>query len=129
MEIPEIMVEERIDNMINDLDINLQNRGMNLEQYLKYTNSDMNALRQNYREAALINVKTDLVLEAVVKAENLEANPEDIKTELAAMAEAYDAKFEDVEKIVRQQGHFNALVASVLRKKAAQLIIDSIEKA
>ncbi len=128
MEIPEIMVEDRIDNMINDLDINLQNRGMNLEQYLKYTNTDMDTLRKNYREAALINVKTDLVLEAIVKAENLEASPEDIKAEIAAMAEAYGAKVEDVEKIVRQQGHFNALVASVLRKKAAQLIIDSVEK-
>lgn len=129
VDIPEVMVESRIDNMINDLAINLENRGMKLEQYLEYAKMDINALRNSYHEAALVNVKTDLVLEEIVKTEKIEAGEDDIKAEVAGMAQAYGAPAEEVEKIVRQQGHMSALVESVLRKKAAQLIIDSVEKA
>lgn len=129
LEIPDVMVESRIDNMINDLAINIENRGMKLDQYLAYAKMDMNGLRESYREAALVNVKTDLVLEEIVKAEKIEASAEDITAEVAAMAQAYAAPVEEVEKIIRKQGHLNALVESVLRKKAAQLIIDGVEKA
>ncbi|MPN19475.1 Trigger factor [bioreactor metagenome] len=129
MEIPDVMVESRIDNMINDLAINIENRGMKLDQYLAYAKMDMDGLRESYREAALVNVKTDLVLEEIVKAEKVEVSPEDIQAEVAGMAQAYGAPVEEVEKIIRKQGHLNALVESVLRKKAAQLIIEGIEKA
>lgn len=129
IDVPTVMIESRIDNMINDMAINLENRGMKLDQYLAYTKTDMNSLRETYREAALINVKTDLVLEEIVKAEELKVTPEDIQTEISSMAASYGAPVEEIEKIVREQGHMGALLESVLRKKAAQLIIDNIEKA
>lgn len=129
IDVPDVMVESRIDNMINDLAINLENRGMKLEQYLTYAKMDMNGLRGSYREAALINVKTDLVLEEIVKTEKIEVSEEDIKAEVAGMAQAYGTPAEEVEKIVREQGHMGALVESVLRKKAAQLILDSVAQA
>ncbi|MGI6091496.1 MAG: trigger factor [Veillonellaceae bacterium] len=128
LDIPDVMVESRIDNMINDLAINIENRGMKLDQYLAYAKMDMDGLRESYREAAVVNVKTDLVLEEIVKAENIEASAEDLKAEVAAMAQAYAAPVEEVEKIIRKQGHLNALVQSVLRKKAAKFIIDGTEK-
>jgi trigger factor len=128
VDIPDLMVEERIDHMIEELDISLQNRGMKLENYLQYANMDINTLRENYREAALLNVKTDLMLEAVAKAENLEVKPEDMEVEVLAMAQAYGASPEQVSKIIREQGRIGDLAASVLRKKAAQLIIDQVEK-
>jgi trigger factor len=128
VDIPEVMVEERIDHMIEELDISLQNRGMKLENYLQYANMDMNTLRQNYRDAALLNVKTDLMLEAVAKAEALEVKPEDMEAEVIAMAQSYGASPEQVSKIIREQGRIGDLAASIIRKKAAQFIIDNIEK-
>ncbi|MEN6567703.1 MAG: trigger factor [Veillonellales bacterium] len=129
VDIPDVMIETRINNMINDMDINLQSRGMKLEQYLEYAKMDLETLRKNYRESAAINVKTDLVLEAIVKAEALEPAKEDIQGEITAMAETYGTSAAEVDKIVRSQGHMSALVDSVLRKKAAQTIIDSVEQA
>lgn len=129
MDIPEIMVENRIDTMINDLSANLEGRGMKLEQYMQYLNMDMAKLRENYRESALINVQTDLLLEAIVKAEQLEIQPEDVQTELAAMAQAYGATPEQVEQIIREQRQVAAMTESILRKKAAELIIANVEKA
>ena len=120
------MTETQIDNMIQDFDINLQQRGMKLDKYLEYTKMDMEALRNNYRESALYNVKTDLVLEAIVKAENLTTTPEEMQQEVASMAENYQTTVEEIAKVIRETGRFQALRDSVLRKKAAQLVIDSV---
>jgi trigger factor len=129
VDVPEVMTEERIDHMVQDLDVNLQNRGMKLDVYLEYLKMDVKTLRDNYREAALMNVKTDLLLEAVAKAENLEASPEDIEVEIKSMAEAYESTPEEVGKIIRSQGRIDVLVESIVRKKAANLIVDSAVKA
>lgn len=128
VDVPDVMVEDRISNMIEELNIRLQNRGMEIEKYLQYINSDMDTLRQNYRAAALFNVKTDLMLDAVAKTEGLEVKPEDMEKEIAAMSQAYQTKPEEVAKIIAEQGRLGSLAATVLRKKAADLIIESAVK-
>jgi trigger factor len=128
VEVPDVMVEDRIDNMIEDLDVNLQNKGMKLDKYLEYVQMDLATLRKNYQAAALMNVKTDLLLEAVAKAEALEVKPEDMQAEIVSMAEAYGTSPQEVGKIISEQGRIATLAESVLRKKAAQLIIDTIEQ-
>ena len=65
------MVENRVSNMIQELSVNLENQGMNLDAYLKYANMDMAKLREQYKESAAIAVKTDLMLDAVAKAEDI----------------------------------------------------------
>ncbi|HML34844.1 trigger factor [Sporomusa sphaeroides] len=128
LDVPKVMIENQIDTMIQDFDINLQQRGMKLDKYLEYTKMDMAALRNNYRDSALYNVKTDLVLEAIVKAEGLTANPEEMQQEIASMAANYQTTAEEIVKVIRQTGRFQALQDSVLRKKAAQLVIDGVAK-
>lgn len=125
VEIPEVMIEERINYMVQDLSVNLENQGMKLEQYLAYAKMDMAALRANYRDSAEINVKTDLMLEKVAQVENLEVKPEDMQMEVMAMAEAYGAAPEEVSKIIRDQGRLADLAKTVLRKKAAVLIVEN----
>lgn len=128
VEIPEIMVEDRISKMIEDLSANLESRGMKLEDYMKYMNSDMNAVRANYRESALVSVKTDMLMEAIVRAEELEVTIEEIDAEIGVIAKGYGAELADVKAIITGQGKMSFVVDSILRKKAAQLIIDSVEK-
>lgn len=128
VDIPDIMIEKRIDNMIEDFDVNLQNRGLSLDKYLEYAKTDLNTMRDSYRESAQQSVKTDLVLEAVAKAENVEVKSEDLETEIAIMAHGYQRPVEEVRKVIVEQGHINSLAESVLRKKAAQVIIDSVKK-
>jgi len=128
VEIPEIMVEERISKMIEDMGANLESRGMNLADYLKYMNSDMDTLRQNYRDSALASVKTDMLMEAVVRAEELEVSVEEIDAEIDVIAKGYGAELADVKAIITEQGRMSFVVDSILRKKAAELIIASVEK-
>lgn len=125
VEVPEVMVENQIDSMLEDMDVNLQNRGMSLAKYMEYAKTDIATMRQNYRETALESVKTDLMLDAVIKGEKLEVAPEELEAEIAHMAASYQAPVDEVRKIIMQEGRLNSLAGSVLRKKAAQLIIDS----
>ena len=103
-------------------------QGMKLEQYLQYAGTDIAKLREQYRETAEKNVKTDLMLEEVAKAEDIKVEAKDLDEEVAAMAAAYGATPQQVQKIIKEQGRIGDLAASVLRKKTAQFIIDNIAK-
>ena len=126
VEIPDVMVENRIGHMIEELSISLENRGMKLEQYLQYANTDIAAMRENYRETAVENVKTDLMLEAVAKAEEIKVEPADLQTEVEAMAKAYGTTAAQVQKIIMEQGRIGDLAATIMRKKALQFVVDNI---
>ncbi len=84
--IPEAMVERQIDNFLNDMRYRLSMQGLSLEDYLKYTNTDMAALRDQCRADSLLRVKSQLVIEAISKAENIQATPEEINAKMAEYA-------------------------------------------
>lgn len=129
VDIPEVMVENRVSNMIQELSINLENQGMNLDAYLKYANMDMAKLREQYKESAAIAVKTDLMLDAVAKAEDIKVENADINAEIALLAATYGTTPQEVSKIIKKNHSIGNLVATVLHKKAANFIIDSAVEA
>ena len=126
VEVPEVMVEHRINIMIQELAMRLEQQGMKLEMYLQYAGTDINKLRETYRDTAAANVKTDLVLEAVAKAEGIKVETEELDAEVEAMAKAYGATAAEVKKIITQQGRTPDLIETVLKRKTAQFIIDNI---
>lgn len=129
VDIPEVMVENRVSNMIQELSVNLENQGMNLDAYLKYANMDMAKLREQYKESAAIAVKTDLMLDAVAKAEDIKVENTDINAEIALLAATYGTTPQEVSKIIKKNHSIGNLVATVLHKKAANFIIDSAVEA
>ena len=128
IEIPEIMVEDQIDHMIQDLDFSLRQRGLELDKYLGYMNTDMAGLRERYRPGALEEVRSELTLEAIVKAENLAVSDEDYAEETQKMAKAYKMAEAELTKMLADKRHAEAVKDTILRRKAAQLIVDSAVK-
>ena len=128
VDIPAVMIDNRVAAMIQEMAMRLEQQGMKLEQYLQYAGTDIAKLREQYRETAEKNVKTDLMLEEVAKAEDIKVEAKDLDEEVAAMAAAYGATPQQVQKIIKEQGRIGDLAASVLRKKTAQFIIDNIAK-
>ena len=126
MEIPPVMVENRITAMIQEMAMRLEQQGMSLEQYLQYAGLDMARIRDEYRETAEKNVRTDLMLEEVAKAEGIKVEGRDLDQEVYAMALSYGATPKQVQKIIKEQGRVSDLAATVLRKKTAQFIVDNI---
>ena len=126
MEIPPVMVENRITAMIQEMAMRLEQQGMSLEQYLQYAGLDIGKIREDYRETAEKNVRTDLMLEEVAKAEGIKVEGSDLDREVYSMAMSYGATPKQVQKIIKEQGRVSDLAATVLRKKTAQFIVDNI---
>ncbi len=99
VEVPDAMVERQIDSFLQDMGYRLQMQGISLEDYLKYTNTEISALRDQYRADAALRVKSQLVLEAISKAEAIEATPEEIGDKVAEYAKQFgNMTVEDFEK-------------------------------
>ena len=128
IEIPDIMVEDQVDHMIQDLDFSLRQRGLELDKYLGYMNTDMAGLRERYRPGALEEVRSELTLEAIVKAENIAVSDEDYAEETQKMAKAYKMAEAELTKMLADKRHAEAVKDTILRRKAAQLIVDSAVK-
>ena len=106
----------------------LEQQGMKLEQYLQYAGTDLNQIREQYKKTAEENVKTDLMLEAVAKAEDIKVEGKDLDDEVTAMALTYGATPAQVRKVVKEQGRIGDLITTVLRKKTSQFILDNVAK-
>ena len=112
--------------MLQEMSMRMQQQGLNFQDYLQHSGADITKIREDYRETATANVRTDLLLDAVAKAEDIKVEPEDLDAEVAGMAAAYGATVKEVQKIIREQGRIGDLATTVLRKKTVKLITDSI---
>ena len=128
VDIPEIMIENRVTMMIQEMAMRLEQQGMRFEQYMQYAGTDLNQIREQYKKTAAENVKTDLMLEAVAKAEDIKVDDKDLDGEVAAMALTYGATPAQVRKVVKEQGRVGDLITTVLRKKTSQFILDNAAK-
>lgn len=97
-EIPQCMFEQRIDQSVREFDYRLQSQGLNLDSYLKYTNSDMETMRKTFAAQAEKQVKIRLALEKIVELEGLTASEAEIEEEFEKLAKNYNMKAEDVKK-------------------------------
>ncbi|MHB1314425.1 MAG: trigger factor [Christensenellales bacterium] len=86
VEIPDIMIENQLDNMINDFAYQLSCQGIRLEDYFKYTKTTQEELRSQYRQEAYNRTKTQLTLQAIRKLEDIEATQEEIDAKIEELA-------------------------------------------
>lgn len=125
VEIPAVMIEKEIDKMVQNLEQRLQYQGLTLDQYFQFTGSDAEKMREYMKENAERKVKTDLVLEAIEKAENIEATEEEIRAKAEEVAKMYSANSDEkmVDLLVNSQRE--ALKSDVITSKAVKLLIEN----
>ena len=87
LDVPGAMIERQIDGMLRDFQMRLAYQGMRLEDFMKYTGQGIEELRTQYREQADKRVRAELVLQAIKKAEGIEATDEEVEAEIAKFAE------------------------------------------
>ncbi len=126
VDIPPVMVDDRVNQMIEELRMRLEQQGLKFDQYMQYAGTDMDRLREEYRETAEKNVRTDLMLEAVAQAEDIKVEAADLDAEVAAMSQLYGAQPAQVKKIITSQGRIGDLAVTVLRRKTAKFIVDNL---
>ena len=96
MEIPEMMLAEEADMMVRDYARRMQSQGFSIEQYMEITGMTTEKLAEEFKPQAEKRIKTRLVLEAVVKAENIVASDEKVEEQFTKMAEAYKMEVEQI---------------------------------
>ncbi|MCD7819340.1 MAG: trigger factor [Lachnospiraceae bacterium] len=96
MEIPEPMIEEQVRSMTDDFANRIQSQGISLEQYMQFTGMTLNTLQEQMRPEALKRIQNSLVLEAIVKAENIEISDERLDEEIKKLADTYKMEFDDL---------------------------------
>ena len=87
VDIPEAMIEDQIDNMLRDMEMRMMYQGMKLDDYFKYTGQTREQVREMYKPSAEERVKTQLVVAAVMKAEEIKADENEIDAEIAKYAD------------------------------------------
>ena len=122
VEIPEVIVTNEVNRMLQEFEQRLQMQGMNLELYFQFSGQDENALREQMKEEAQTRVKVNLTLEAIAKAENLEVTDEDVNAELEKMAGMYNMT---VDSIKQALGGAEGIKADLKLKKAVDFLVEN----
>ncbi|MBQ7492872.1 MAG: trigger factor [Selenomonadaceae bacterium] len=126
VDLPPVMIDNRVTQMINELDAQLQSSGMNLQQYMAFSGMDMDKLREEYRENAKKAVLTEIMLERVAQAEKLTVTQGELNFEISMMAQMYRTPQKQIEKYLKDSGQISGVAAGILRRKASKFIIDNM---
>ncbi|MCM3116720.1 trigger factor [Neobacillus sp. MER 74] len=122
VEIPEVMVTNEVNRMLQEFEQRLQMQGMNLELYFQFSGQDENALREQMKEEAVTRVRVNLTLEAIAKAENLEVTDEEVNAELENMAGMYNMT---VDSIKQALGGLEGIQSDLKLKKAVDFLVEN----
>lgn len=121
VDIPEAMIEERLNKIITDYDRTLMGQGVRLEEYIRMSGMTPDSFNAMIRPQAIAQVKTDILLKAVVEEEKIEVTDEEIEKACNDIAEAYKVPVENVKAAVPR----DTMVDDMKKKKANDLIMES----
>ncbi len=128
MEIPEAMVDFQTEQLMEDFGQRMQAQGLSLEQYFQFSGMTEEKYREQMRPSAMKNIQSRLVLEAVAKAENLEASQEDVDAEMQKMADMYKMEVEKVKELFGEY-QLEEMKKDLAIRKAIELVRDAAVEA
>ncbi len=124
VDLPDVLVDEQIDGMVNQLSAQLAQYGMKVENFLQMQNKTVEDLRNDQRPQAERDVKLRLVLEKIASVENIEVTDEELEKEYADLAEQYGLTVERVKAAIQKED----LTAEVKNQKAYEFVKENAAK-
>lgn len=103
MEIPDRMIDGQVDSMLRESAQRMQSQGLSLEMYMKYTGMDLEQMKAQARPQAVKRIRTRLVLEAIVKQENIQVSDERLNEEIEKMAVSYQMEADKLKDYMSEQ--------------------------
>ncbi len=116
MDIPDAMVDFQVEQMIEEFKQRLAYQGLSFDQYLQFSGQTLDAVKESMKDDALKRVQGSLVLEAVVKAESIEAEEEDLNKEFEKMATTYQMTAEQISSMISDDQKENMKKDLAVRK-------------
>lgn len=124
MDIPEKMIEAQAQQMVEEFAQNISMQGISFEQYMQFTGTTIEQLTEQVKPQAQARVESSLVLEAIVKAEKIEATDEELNKEMEDMAARYQMEKEKVEELLSDKDKEN-LKGDICARKAAKMVVEA----
>lgn len=128
MEIPEAMIETQVRQMAGDFARRIQQQGLSLEQYFQFTGMDAKKFLDSIRPQALKRIQSRLVLEAIVKAENIEVSEEELNKELEGMAAAYKMELDKLKELMSDKDKETMCMDIAVQKAVDVITAAAVEK-
>ncbi|MDO4535008.1 MAG: trigger factor [Clostridium perfringens] len=125
IDLPQVMVDREVQNMIKDLEQRLSYQGLSLDQYFQFTGSSEEQMKDYMKENAERKVRTDLVLSAITDEEKLEATEEELKAKAEEVVKMYQSKDVDQMVDILLKSQAEALKADVVREKIVNMLVDT----
>ncbi|MCF0135809.1 MAG: trigger factor [Lachnospiraceae bacterium] len=123
MELAEEAVMDKCDEMIQEFAQNLSYQGMDIEQYMKMSGTDINKLREEVKPEAERRLKENLTMEAIAKAEGLEVTEEDMENEYNDLSKAYGMDVETIKGYM--SANIEMMKADMLIRKAVNFVVEN----
>lgn len=123
VEIPQVMIDNEVSRMYREFEGRMQQSGFTAKQFLEATGQKEEDIRAQMSEEAASRVKTSLVLDAIVKAENIEASDEDVEKEFTNMSEMYNMDVEKIKSLISPE----SVKADLASQKALDFIKTSVK--
>lgn len=121
VELPDSMIDEELDQEMERMDYELRSQGASLQAYAQMMGGDMNAIRNSLRPSAQAAVRTNVLLDAVAAAENIEVSEEECEEEYKKLADSYKMELDKVKELLPVE----SLKGDLQVRKAAKLIAES----
>ena len=131
MDIPELMTKTECRQMMDDFSRRMQQQGLSMEQYFRFTGQSMDKMMEDMKPQALKRIQTRLVLEKVAEAENIQPSEEEITEEIQKMADAYKMEADKIREAIGESG-LEQMKKDMAVQKAVTVIADAaveVEKA
>ena len=127
MDIPEAMIDFQVKQMADDMARRIQQQGLTVEQYFQFTGMTAEKMTEEMKPEAEKRIKTRLVLEAIVKAENIEVSDERVDEELTKMAEAYQMEVEKLKEFMGENEKKQIKEDLAVQEAVELLVNESVE--
>ena len=128
MEIPEAMVEQQLNQMLQEYAQQLSYQGITLEQYMQFTGMTVDVMKEQLQPQAMKRIQSRLVLEAVAEKEAISASEEELNEELEKMAKAYQMDIEKIKEIIGDREK-KAIAMDLAVQKAVELVVAEAKEA
>ena len=122
VDIPSGMIEMETENMMQDMEQRMSYQGLKVEQYLKMIDKSEEEFKKDYEPQAIASIKSRLALEAVIKAEKIEASEEEIKAKIEEMAKNYGKKPEELQD---NENLKNYIKQGIENEKAIDFLVEN----
>ncbi|MGE5588523.1 MAG: trigger factor [Clostridia bacterium] len=123
VDVPEPLVDRQVDFMVRDLAESLAQQGMTLEGYLEACGMDEEALRKSYRDDAKALVKSELVLDAISKAEGFAATSDEVDSRIAQIASRQGGTVDEVRELLTKTGRIHSVEEAIVREKTIDRLV------